>query len=70
MHANTFRRAPIAGGPVRRAQLFHDQDGQEEGEPERRLNRTSALLVLLAVVGVVVTIAFGIWMIDVVQPSA
>lgn len=70
MHANTFRRAPIAGGPVRRAQLFRDQDGQEEGEPERRLNRTSALLVLLAVVGVVVTIAFGIWMIDVVQPSA
>jgi hypothetical protein len=70
MHANTFRRAPLAGGPVRRAPAVHNPDGQGEGEPERRLNRTSALLVLLAVLGVVVTIAFGIWMIDVVQPSA
>lgn len=66
MHANTFRRAPLAGGPVRRVQPALD-DG--EGEGERRLNRTSALLVVLAVVGVVVTFAFGIWMIDFMQPS-
>jgi hypothetical protein len=64
MHANTFRRAPLAGGPVRRAQAVRD-----EGEPERRLNRTSALLVLLAVVGVVVTFAFGMWMIGFGQSS-
>lgn len=65
MHANTFRRAPLAGGPVRGAASLRD-----EGEPQHRLNATSALLVVLALVGVVVTFAFGMWMIGFGQPAA
>lgn len=62
MHANTFKRTPMAGGPVRRAASASDT------EPERRLNATSALLILLAAVGIVVTFLFGMWMIDFGQP--
>ena len=64
MHANTFKRAPVAGGPLQRADL-----PAEAGEHERRLNGTSAVLVLLAVLGIVVTFAFGMWMIDFIQPA-
>ena len=62
MHANTFRRAPLGGGPLRPVAPVPGE------EPTPRMSATSVLLVTLALLGVVVTIVFGIWMIDFVQP--
>ena len=63
MHANVFKRPPMTGGPISHASAA-DTDG------ERRVNPTSALLVVLAVLGIVGTFLFGMWMIDFIQPPA
>jgi hypothetical protein len=60
MHANTFRRTPLDGGPLRPAVSVSD-------EPGHRVSGTSAMLMALAVLGVVVTFLFGMWMIEFVQ---
>ena len=61
MHVNTPRQT-MPGTAAR-------ESARDEGTETERMSPTSVLLVALAVLGVVVTFVFGLWMIDFAQTT-